>query len=183
MGKNLFDLSINFDTKDLEKGLNDIQRREVPKAINSAINKTATTVRKDVIRELANETGIQAKVLRQGINILRSTVSTLTASIRARGKAFNLIRFKAHQTKKGVSAAPWKKRRIFKGTFIGNQGRTVFKRTSKKRLPIEPVFGPSIPREFVKEKFQKIMQSTGIKRFNELFPKELDFRIKKKGFK
>lgn len=153
--------------------------RQVPKALNSTINKTATTIRKEGVRQLAKETGIKQKDIRRDVVIRKSNFQTLSARIRATGSFTNLIRFGARQTKKGVSAAPWKKRRVFKGAFIANKGRTVFVRKGKSRLPIQPVFGPSLPREFLKKKIITLFNAVGLRRFRELFPKELKFRMGK----
>jgi len=155
--------------------------RQVPKALNSTINKVATTIRKEGVRQLSKETGIKQKDIRRDVVMRKSNFQTLTARIRATGGFTNLIRFGARLTKRGVSAAPWKKRRIFKGAFIANKGRTVFRRKGRGRLPIEPVYGPSLPREFLRDKIIRLFNTVGLRRFREVFFRELKFRIGKGG--
>lgn len=69
-----------------------------------------------------------------------------------KGSETNLSLFGARKTKKGVSAAPWKKRRIFKSTFIVPEyGGKVYKRMGDQRGPLHPLFGPNIAREIARE--------------------------------
>lgn len=179
MNSQVIQLDIKSDLDRMVKNLSRDQKEKVPKALNSTINKVATTIRKEGVQELSKETGIKQKNIRQQVVIRKSNFNTLSATIKASGSHPNLIRFNAKQTKKGVSAAPWKKRRVFPGSFIGNQGRTVFKRVGKSRLPIKPLFGPSIPREFIRDKTIKLFNTTGINRFREVFPRELKFQLSK----
>ena len=60
----------------------------------------------------------------------------------------------------GVKAKPWGKSRKFKGAFIfaghaksgqAIAGGHVFKRSTKASTPIEKMYGPSIPKEMLKD--------------------------------
>ena len=55
------------------------------------------------------------------------------------------------QRGKGVSAAPWNKRRIFAHSFIVPKFNRAYVRTSKSRLPIRGLYGPNLARELVKD--------------------------------
>ena len=61
---------------------------------------------------------------------------TYTINIKSRYK--NVIEFGARQTKKGVSAKVWGKRRVYKGAFIGsgrNSGKKlVFGKRKRKKI-------------------------------------------------
>ena len=63
------------------------------------------------------------------------------------------------QRGKGVSAAPWNKRRIFVRSFIMPRFGRAFIRTSKSRLPIRPLYGPNLARELVKDSSAAAWQS------------------------
>jgi hypothetical protein len=56
-------------------------------------------------------------------------------------KRVNLIHFGARKVATGVSVKILKDgdRKVIKGAFIGNKGKTVFKRKGKERLPIKTV--------------------------------------------
>jgi hypothetical protein len=69
-----------------------------------------------------------------------------------KGEETNIALFGARQGKRGVSAAPWGRRRVFKSTFmIGRYGGNVFRRRGPQRLPLKGVYGPNIARELLKD--------------------------------
>lgn len=63
------------------------------------------------------------------------------------------------QRRKGVSAAPWNKRRIFARSFIVPRFDRAFIRTSKNRFPIRPLYGSNLARELVKDSSAAAWQS------------------------
>lgn len=63
----------------------------------------------------------------------------------AHGRETNVSMFGAKKRAKGVSAAPWRKRRVFKSTFF--IGGNVYARTSKARGPVKQIWGPNLARE------------------------------------
>lgn len=85
------------------------------------------------------------------MTVVRATSATLTYTLKARGDETNIAWFGGVQRKKGVSVAPWNKRRIFRHAFIVSKFGRAFTRTSKKRLPIRPLYGPNLARELVKD--------------------------------
>ena len=73
----------------------------------------------------------------------------------------SLKEFGARQTAKGVSAAPWGKRRVFPHAFIApTLGGHVFIREGRSRLPIRKLWGPAIPREMVKDQSKEAFERT-----------------------
>ena len=82
---------------------------------------------------------------------IRATPATLTHTLKARGDETNIAWFGGVQRRKGVSASPCNKRRIFARSFIVPRSGRAFIRTSKKRLPIRPPYGPNLARELVKD--------------------------------
>lgn len=135
-------------------------RQQVTQAAARALNRTAQEVQSAAVKEIAAETGLKQKDVREALKRTRANAQALIATVEATGRAVNLIRF-TNQTRSaarksgGVRANAWGTMRIYRGTFIGNQGRTVFVRVGKGRLPIRAVHGPSIPREMAREKVSK----------------------------
>jgi len=160
-------LSIKVDLRDVNKLFDELPN-VTRKATVAALNRVATTARAEAVRGIAAETGLKQKDIRDHLAIRKADRFTLVAEIQAKPWSPNLIRYQARPTKRGVSAAPWKHRRIFKGTFIGNQGRTVFKRVGKARLPIKALHGPSVPREFMRGYALEAMR----RKIGERFPLE-----------
>lgn len=134
------------------------KRAALRRAVNHTGDKTFTVVR----RVLAKQMGLkQADLQRRGLSKRRANDASLTFTIIGRGKHIPLKDFAARPGVRGVSAAPWGIRRMFKSTFVVKTlGGNVFKRIGKKRLPIEKLWGPAIPRELVREMTTAAFQST-----------------------
>ena len=97
-----FDVSV--DIKAAMAALNEVQRKVIPQAASSALNRVATSARRVAIDTIRKETNIKAAAVRKYVTTKKASKSMLTAEIRASKYAPNLINFGARQTKKGVSA-------------------------------------------------------------------------------
>ena len=120
--------------------------------IARALNHEGDKGRTQVKRVLVQQTGIKYGLINTAVKTIPATAASLTYTIEARGDETNLNLFGARQGKRGVSAAPWNKRRVFKHSFvIPAYGGKVFVREGKARFPLKPLFGPNIARELVKD--------------------------------
>jgi hypothetical protein len=122
------------------------------KAIDSVGNRTTTQVKRSLVLQTGAKYGrvSAAIVTRQAMGAGEGSYQIV-----ARDVYLSLKEFGPKQTKKGVSAAPWRKRRVFPHTFIGPGGH-VFERVvvgGKRvgRLPLHKLSGPAIPKEMVKD--------------------------------
>ncbi len=167
-----FDIDVISDIKQAEQYLTSVEREVVPKAASWALNRTAKKVQTRVIRFISSVAGIKQKLIRSEMFLIKSSWTRLTSMIRTRGKPRNIIHWNARQTKKGVTASPWKNRRLFKHAFIVND-KWVAVRTTKKRLPLKPIFGPGVMKEFSRPKAIGLMQVNAIQFFKENFNREL----------
>jgi hypothetical protein len=120
-------------------------------AMSRALNHEGDKGRTQVKRALVKQTGIKYGAVDKAMATIRSTPATLTYQLKARGAETNIAWFGGRQRGKGVSAAPWNKRRIFRHAFIVPRFGRAFIRTSNKRLPIRWVYGPNVARELVKD--------------------------------
>ncbi|MFN3624431.1 MAG: hypothetical protein ACK4TP_10250, partial [Hyphomicrobium sp.] len=122
--------------------------------LRRAINHTGDKVYTIVVRTLAKQIGAPAGVIKRygQVTKIRASNATLTYMIRGNGGPIPLKHFRAYQTRKGVSAAPWHNRKTYKSAFIvGSLGGHAFWRRGRKRLPIERIAGPNVPKEMVKD--------------------------------
>jgi hypothetical protein len=119
--------------------LGDSQAR---KALSRALNHEGDKGRTQVKRALVKQTGIKYGAVNKAMATIRATAATLTYTLKARGDETNNAWFGGVQRRKGVSAAPWHKRRIFRHSFIVPRFGRAFIRTPKSGLPIWP-FGCS----------------------------------------
>jgi hypothetical protein len=120
-------------------------------ALSRALNHEGYKGRTQVKRALVRQTGIKYGAVDKATVAVRATPANLTYKLKARGDETNIAWFGGVQRRKGVSAAPWHKRRIFRNSFIVPRFGRAFIRTSKSRLPIRPLYGPNLARELVKD--------------------------------
>jgi len=153
--------------------------RQIDLAASRALNRAISSARTVAVRELSRSTGIRPQAaIRDRLPIKKASPNRLAAEIGVHAYTPNLARFAARQTKSGVSAAAWGKRRIYRGTFLANQGRTVFKRVSKARLPIAPVHGPRLAKEFVDPAITRAMNKVAGERWRKELNHELQRRAR-----
>ena len=127
--------------------------------LSRALNHEGDKGRTRVKRALVEQTGIKYRAVNKAMNTIRATPATLTYTLKTRGDETNIAWFGGVQRRKGVSAAPWNKRRIFARSFIVPRFGRAFIRTSKSRLPIRPLYGPNLAREVVKDSTASAWQS------------------------
>lgn len=131
--------------------------REAPAAIGRAIRRTGDMTATRVVRALTTQTGLKRQVIARAV---KKKPAGLTYSLKSRGGNVSLKYFKARETRKGVSAAPWNHRRVYAGAFIKggrfphrvglNLGGQVFQRTGAGRVPIARLkSGLFIPKEMI----------------------------------
>jgi hypothetical protein len=120
-------------------------------AMSRALNHEGDKGRTQVKRALVNQTGIKYGAVDKAMATIRSMPGTLTYTLKARGDETNIAWFGGVQRGKGVSAAPWNKRRIFAHSFIVPKFGRAYIRTSRSRLPIRGLYGPNLARELVKD--------------------------------
>ncbi|WP_375261842.1 hypothetical protein [Palleronia sp.] len=135
-------------------------------AFRRAINHTGSKGRTQVVRALTKQTGAKRATVLAALHVTKANFGSLEYKITARGQPLSLKEFGAKQFGYGVKAKPWGNSRRFEGAFIfaGTRksgkfvaGGHVFKRTggfsanSGRNNAIEKMFGPSIPKELVKD--------------------------------
>ncbi|MCB2106368.1 MAG: hypothetical protein KDE14_01650 [Rhodobacteraceae bacterium] len=132
-------------------------RHRAPRAIGRAVRRTGDMTKTRVIRTLVKQTGLKRRVIVKAVKA-RPAVETYT--LLTRGGDVSLKYFGARETRRGVSAAPWNKRRVFSGTFTRggrfphrvplDLGGHVYARSGRGRLPIvKQKSGLFIPKEMV----------------------------------
>ena len=166
---------VKSDIKRLTRGLSTYQRRVIPAAANSALNKAGRKVKTIITRDLSKEMGLKQKDIKNEIKVRKSNFRTLSVLITATGRRLNIIRYKAKQLKKALTAKPWNKKRKWRTGFIGNKGRTAFLRLPNKK--IKALSGPGIASEFIRRRAIKLMKTIGGDEFLKQFSRELKRRI------
>jgi hypothetical protein len=139
-----------------------------PKVLGPAINKVAEKARAEISRAIPQEFAVKASEVRNAVSLRKARSGDIEARITVfgstsrRGRSMNLIHFLAAVQqagkaikKRGVKASKADLSALNRqlgflikragglkkidGAFVGNDGRTIFRRIGKARLPIEPL--------------------------------------------
>jgi hypothetical protein len=140
------DLKITYDLS----GWTDLlvkAKAEAPAALSRALNRTGDMVVTAIGRELASETGMGVRDVREHIEADKSSPGNLVYEFTISGEYTSLADYDPHQTREGISARPWAHRRTFPGTFMG-PNEQVYRRLFETRLPIKKLYGPNLAVEF-----------------------------------
>jgi hypothetical protein len=147
-------LSVRVDATQAKRLLDELGQA-TPRIAAGAINKAGAKVRTFLKRAVAQDTGLQAGVVSKGIELRRATGRNLTASVVVTGRRIPLIEFGARGPEPsrgkggGVSyRGKGGQRQRIPEAFIAtmkSDHRGVFKRSTLDRLPIQELFGPSLP--------------------------------------
>lgn len=145
-------IGLKFDATEIEK-LGEVYARapkEAPKLIARALNHSGRKAFTRVKRKVAREMGVKQQVAARQMTKRAAYQGRLVFDISGRGRHMTLEHFSPRQTRRGVSAKPWGKRRVFRSTFIMN-GK-VRKRKTAARFPVKALYGPSLPKEMLRER-------------------------------
>jgi hypothetical protein len=155
----MIELDLNVaQWRDLERRVG-AAGKNAPKALMRAINHTGKKAKTKMVRALADQTGLPLKTTRKALREKTAGVGG-AYTIESKGGNIRLKFFKAKETRAGVSAAPWNKRRVYPSTFMRGgrfpkrkdlgMGGAVLQRTGRGRTPLRTVkSGLFIPKEMV----------------------------------
>ena len=170
------EVKVNSNFKKALRDIGNVPRKYVQKAMVTALNKVRAEVVTQAKRELKEATGLKAGVVAKKIKKDKARRGDEEYSIFIKSRYLNVIEFGARQTKRGVSAKAWGKRKIYCGAFIGS-GRNSVKRLVFKKL--KALHGASLPREFHRQDMESIFNKKIKTRFPILFKRALDFHLMK----
>lgn len=145
-------LDIRADVRDVERALDRLPKltgRAVTRAMNYAIRKAQTEAARAITRDVP---GIKQRRVRDAMRLKLARANQWTAAVSARGARIPIIDLAARQTQRGVTYRTKQGRRLIPGAFLATMRsghRGAFKRAGKRRLPIQELHGPSIPRVFI----------------------------------
>ena len=189
------EINIRTDFKGIEKKLDSLSAELQVKVIPAALNKVAAKANTEMTRAIGSEFNLKASEIRGALKLRRAerklekwfaTLEPISTS--RRGGSLNMIRFlekkvsltearlrKKNGTQNQLQFQVLKQggKKTITGAFIANNGRTVFVRTSKDRLPIRAVQTIGIGQMFN----TKRVQSRVIERINRELPVEIERAI------
>jgi hypothetical protein len=153
----MINLDVRADFRQIDRQLQPLTAKLRDRVVAAALNKTADKAKTEMKRQITGEFAIKASDVGGQLKVSRASakgsmlVAELEAFSRRRGRrSRNVALFRARQTSRGVTVQIKRSggRKLIKGAFIGNQGRTVFERVGKSRLPIKGVETIDVPQMF-----------------------------------
>ena len=169
---------------ELEKALGDVGPKKLRQQVAIALNQTAKKAKNVLAKEVADRVSLTQKRVKQDIRTQKAKPESLVANIvQKETSRISLKDYKARQTKSGISYKIEKigKRTKIKSAFISEKlGGHAYKRTSKKRLPIIKLYGPSAWGVTVVNKLDKLIVERDVEP-DLLY--EIDRRIQAINFK
>lgn len=172
-----------------EKMLNDVQNtlgefhKKAPNAISNALNRGVSNMNTNARKEIRKEYNIKAGDVSPTLKAFRASRANLGASVQSKGGVISLDRFKISpktinpRRKSPIKAAVKKgsAKSLGSGFVAEINGPKVFKRSGKSRLPIQKLFGPSVPQMLENERSREEIQQKG----KETFENRLEHEIKR----
>jgi len=141
------DVRIRFEAACLRLGEGEA-RRAFSMALNKEGRKSFTHMR----RALSQQSSIPRGAVNAAMRLQTASRATLSTVTVGSGRSLPLSFFGAKQFAYGVRAKIWGKAQTFRSAFVVHRyGDGVFKRTGKERYPIEQLWGPSVPKEMLRD--------------------------------
>ena len=170
-------IEVTFESARAEALLKQYPKR-VQRATMRALNRALTSGHTELARLISKDMGLKVSDVKAALKSTPATASRLEVKLAASAKRMSLMKFGARQTRRGVSynlGAGGGGRKTLAHGFIATMGTGhtgVFTRKTKKRLPIDQKYGPSIGGVLAKYRQQ------GIAKMRETFEARLAHELK-----
>jgi len=205
-------VSIQIDAKQFADAQRLLQKfpKEVKLAAAAAINRTITTVRKEVSMAVTKNYTIKSGVVKQTLDTKRSSGQRLSGEISSKGSPMSLKRFRVSRNAMGTNfskinsavdttggarkrkRSPIKvqilKRRRLAPLSTGALFKTpkgkrlgLLRRVQQRSYPVDLTAGPSVPQMFGAERTLEQLEPLAQETLNKRFIHEVEIRLGKKG--
>ncbi|MCE2918017.1 MAG: phage tail protein [Rubrivivax sp.] len=195
-------LSIKTNFPDVQRQLEGLRKDVATKATGRSLNRTMEQARTQMVRRITAEYDIKAGKVREKLRINRARLTggllELEASLESQTKggrrSVNVINFSPRKVAGGVTIKVRRngQRRLIRGAFIANKGRTVFARQEGTRMrsrrwggqhgeQIEPVQTIDVPQMFNARKIREAVLAAIRARFPVIFQREVAFELSRWG--
>lgn len=185
---------IEVDTKALKRvavELGEVSKKDVPKAVVAALNRTITTVGTDMKKEAVKLYEIKSGDVQKTLKLKRASSSNMQASAQSTGKPLGLFHFKVKPRKRPTKRVKYIKVKIKKAdgykdiktnpkAFIADHNAlNVFKRVGKSRLPIKRLTSLSIPQMISNPEALAHIQQHAQETLEKRTAHEIEYRLSK----
>lgn len=141
----------------MHAAINGLSSKNFNKFAVRALNGVARKAHTKSGRITSRRMGIKVGAAKNEIKVKKANQSKHESEIVATFRPLSLKRFAPRQTKKGVTAKAWGRRKLYRGAFINKTKMHghVFRRSTKKSLPVRRLWGPDVPRTLASQSVQK----------------------------
>jgi hypothetical protein len=196
------EINIRTNFPDVAARLGKLQDAMAAQVLARSLNRTVEQARTLMSQRIRAEFNLSAAYVRERLSIKRAFAKSgqfsLAAELRGgRGqrRSANVIAFGARLGKGGVSVLIKRRgRKVIKGAFIGNKGRTVFERVdnttmgsrsqskgAKHRQKIKPVQTIEVAQMFNTRRINAAVVAAMQAKFPAIFERELRYAISRAG--
>ena len=188
-------INIKIDTKELEKACKRLEEfpKEVPKALNAALNRTSTAVQKDLKKAVTKKYNIKSGEVAGTLKVKKASSSSLSVNIISSGPVLALDHFPSNintvfkKSASGKNAPEVKVRvkkegaKVVKGAFVNvlSGNMHILKRVGASRLPIEKLNTLSIPQMISNVEVAENIQKTANETLENRVYHEVQYRLEK----
>jgi hypothetical protein len=198
-------LSIKTDFADVQRAIKALPAHLQDRVMVRTINRTMDQAKTAMVREIRSEYAVTAGYVRERLVVRRARVTSsglqaeaVLAAGNGRQRAANVIAFTARQVKGGVSIKVRRSggRKLIRGAFIGNKGRTVFARQAGTTMAsrskyrgsahaerIGPVSTIDVPQMFNARRINGAVVRVIEQKLSEVAAREIRFALQAAGFK
>lgn len=179
-------LSISTNFADVQRKLDALRSDLRDTVLVRTVNRTIDGAKVDMGRSIRQEFNVTATYVRERLRVRKASFKVGRFNVEAeliggdgKRRSANVIAFGARQVKQGVSVKIKRAggRSVIKSAFIGNKGRTVFRRVGDARLPIEPVRTIDVPQMFTTRRVNAAVIRAIEKRLPAIFDREARFAL------
>ncbi len=148
---------------------------QVSARVSAAINRTAQHARKVGDTQIRDVYTIKKRDITRRVSIEKASKGNLQAVIRVRGPEENVSVYRASKRKKGIFVSIKKSGGNMIPRSFDKQGQgNFFAREGRARLPIRPLFGPSVPQLWGNEVVMENLQDETMEMYQKRLRHELE---------
>lgn len=190
-------INIRNNFPEVAARLNSLPEQIGNRAMVRALNQTMTQGKTEMARRISSEYRITVGKAKERLAVDRAVArgsslrfrAVLSATKRGKGRSMNLIAFlnkarlgKAAARRAGTAGLAGQLqfqikraggKKVIKGAFVANAGRTVFIRTGKERLPIKALSTIDVPQMFNSKRIHGAVRQVILDKFPANFQREL----------
>lgn len=177
-------ITVKHNFPEVQRQLDQLHQDLRGPVLARVVNRTMEQGQTRMAKEISTEFNIKSKEVKGRMRLLKASARNGAFRVQAtlevigkRGRSLNLINFDARKTKDGVSVKILRAggRKIVRGAFIANQGRTVFRRVGKPRLPIKALQTIDVEQMFNTKRVNRVVLQLLQEKFPEVFTREAKF--------